>query len=101
MKLPIHVYGPETPATLIVPMALGLTEVIPENFMDEAEGRPSKTPVVTPPPPVEDTGLERQVSPRTEMATGINERHPHVIHHDWSAPLQMTENTQCFVFNLQ
>merc|ERR1719453_2609391 len=35
------------------------------------------------------------------MAPGINERHPHVIDHDWSAPLQMTEQTQCFVFNLQ
>merc|ERR1719181_705463 len=27
MNLPIHVYGPESPATLIVPMALGLTAV--------------------------------------------------------------------------
>merc|ERR1719386_283205 len=39
MDLPIHVYGPEIPATYIVPMALGLAEVLPETFMNE--GRPS------------------------------------------------------------
>merc|ERR1719313_1716902 len=50
MKLPIHVYGPETPATLIVPMALGLTDVLPETFMDETEGKPVKAPPVTAPP---------------------------------------------------
>merc|ERR1719375_2559052 len=46
MNLPIKVYGPEIPATLIVPMALGLTSVLEETFMDEGEGKPTKTPVV-------------------------------------------------------
>merc|ERR1719440_1353769 len=46
MNLPIKVYGPEAPATLIVPMALGLTPVLEETFMDEGEGKPTRTPVV-------------------------------------------------------
>jgi ATP citrate (pro-S)-lyase len=99
MQLPIHVYGPETPATLIIPMALGLTDVLPETFMDETEGKPTKTPVVKLPPPVAG-GFERQVTPES-FAPGIHERHPHVPHHDWAKTLQMDENTQCLVFNLQ
>jgi ATP citrate (pro-S)-lyase len=93
MQIPIHVYGPETPATLIIPMALGLTDVTPENFMDESEGKPTKTPAVKMP----DKGTwERQVTP-----PGIVERHPHVTHSDWAKTLQMSEETQCLVFNLQ
>jgi ATP citrate (pro-S)-lyase len=97
MTLPIHVYGPETPATLIVPMAMGLTEVLPENFMDESEGKPTKTPEIKL-PPLGDTPFVRQ---KSSEAAQIVERHPHVTHHDWSASLQMNEDTQCFVFNLQ
>merc|ERR1719473_2517790 len=51
MGLPIKVYGPESPATLIVPMALGLAPVQEETFMDEGEGKPTKTPEVPNPPP--------------------------------------------------
>merc|ERR1719380_459114 len=98
MNLPIRVYGPETPATLIVPMALGLTEVLPETFMDEGEGKPTKTPTV-PPLAGGGPGLERQISP--EAAVGYHEKHSHVTHRDWAATLQMSEETQCFVFNLQ
>merc|ERR1711959_458905 len=50
MGLPIKVYGPEAPATLIVPMALGLTPVLEETFMDEGEGKPTRTPEVKMPP---------------------------------------------------
>ena len=46
MGLTIHVYGPECPATLIVPMALGLADVVDETFMDAGEGKPTKTPEV-------------------------------------------------------
>merc|ERR1712232_1176731 len=35
MGLPIHVHGPEVPATLIVPMALGLTPPVEEKWQDE------------------------------------------------------------------
>merc|ERR1719162_2873267 len=52
MNIPIHVYGPEIPATLIVPMALGLTPVLEETFMDETSGKPTKTPVVELPAPI-------------------------------------------------
>jgi len=95
MNLPIHVYGPETPATLIVPMALGLTDVLPETFMDESEGKPSKTPEIKVPPE-----LKAQQSGR-RPSIGIEEKHPHCAHHDGAATLQMSEDTQCFVFNLQ
>merc|ERR1712048_125569 len=98
MGLPIHVYGPETPATLIVPMALGLTDTLPETWMDDSEGKPSKSPEVTLPPTIE---VKRQVSPASERALGIAENHPHVTHKDWAATLQMNEDTECFVFNLQ
>merc|ERR1712151_189985 len=50
------------------------------------------------PPTVE---IKRQVSPSSECAVGIAERHPHVTHKDWAATLQMDEDTECFVFNLQ
>jgi len=62
MNLPIHVYGPETPATLIVPMALGLSDVLPETFMDEGEGKPSKTPQINVPPEVKVQQSERRPS---------------------------------------
>merc|ERR1719188_1270215 len=88
MGLPIRVYGPETPATLIVPMALGLTDTLPETWMDDSEGKPSKSPEVTLPPGMK---LERQVSPPEDSAVGIHERHPHVIHKDGHATLQMSE----------
>jgi len=97
MGLPIHVYGPETPATLIIPMALGLTEALPETFMEESEGKPTKTPVVEMPT----AGLVMKRQESWKNPVGINERHPHVSHQDWAAMLQMTENTQCLVFNLQ
>merc|ERR1719188_641703 len=88
MKLPIKVYGPECPATAIVPMALGLTEVLPETWMEDSEGKPSKSPEVTPPPGMK---FERQATPPEESAVGIHERHPHVIHKDGHATLQMSE----------
>merc|ERR1719491_387587 len=79
-------------------MALGLTEVVPETWMDETEGKPWKNPEVTlPPPPT----FKRQVTPPAEAAVGIAERHPHVIHKSSGASLQMSDDTQCFVFNLQ
>merc|ERR1719352_2283266 len=74
MKLPIKVYGPECPATAIVPMALGLAPVMPETFMDEGEGKPTKTPTIPPADPA---------SPKIEKrssALGIKERHPHTAH---------------------
>merc|ERR1719473_790290 len=60
MGLPIKVYGPESPATLIVPMALGLMDMQPETWMEESEGKPSKSPVVQLPPVI---AFERQVTP--------------------------------------
>merc|ERR1712048_672904 len=57
MELPIKVYGPECPATLIVPMALGLAPVLPETFMEEGEGKPTKTPEV----PIPDA-LKKEIS---------------------------------------
>merc|ERR1719162_1484573 len=69
MNLPIKVYGPEIPATLIVPMALGLTPVLEETFMDEEAGNPTKTPVVDLPAVI--TGPRRQIS----ECLGIKERH--------------------------
>merc|ERR1719277_2633810 len=97
MELPIKVYGPECPATLIVPMALGLAPVLAETFMDEGEGKPTKTPEV---PIPEDLKKELQLK-RAGSCLGIKERHPHVSHSGGHATLQMTEETQCFVFNLQ
>merc|ERR1719405_434916 len=38
---------------------------------------------------------------KMDGSLGYPEQHPHVMHHDWAATLQMNENTQCFVFNLQ
>merc|ERR1719436_1363052 len=95
MELPIKVYGPECPATLIVPMALGLAPVLAETFMDEGEGKPTKTPEVPIP-----EGLAKSPE-RKASCLGIKERHPHVSHSGGHATLQMTEETQCFVFNLQ
>merc|ERR1719235_2326979 len=69
MGLPIRVYGPEIPATLIVPMALGLTSVLEENFMDEAEGKPTRTPEVKMPPGVTPAALTKMKS-----TLGIKER---------------------------
>merc|ERR1719343_938799 len=80
MELPIKVYGPEAPATLIVPMALGLTATVEETWMEESEGKPSKSPEVTPPPGM---SFQRQTTPPEECAVGITERHPHVTHKDW------------------
>merc|ERR1711988_686948 len=61
-------------------------------------GKPTKTPDVKLPAPVQpENGFKRQVSPTTTMS----ERHPHVVHKDAQATLQMDEDTQCFVFNLQ
>merc|ERR1719181_1381091 len=88
MGLPIHVYGPETPATLIVPMALGLTDVLPETFMDETEGRPTKTPLVSLPAP---PAFKRQTTPPAEAALGITQRHPAEAGKVGAATLQMTE----------
>jgi|EP00427_Karlodinium_veneficum_P009718 ATP citrate (pro-S)-lyase len=96
MNVPIKVYGPEAPATLIVPMALGLTSVLPETFMDEGEGKPTKTPTVEFPEGVKKAPLNRMSS-----TLGIKESHPHVSHKGGAASLQMTEDTQCLVFNLQ
>merc|ERR1712232_552980 len=97
MELPIKVYGPECPATLIVPMALGLAPVLAETFMDEGEGKPTKTPEV----PIPDA-LKKELSvKRGASCLGIKERHPHVAHKGGSATLQMSEDTQCMVFNLQ
>jgi ATP citrate (pro-S)-lyase len=97
MGLPIHVYGPESPATLIVPMALGLAPVQAETFLEEGQGKPSKTPVVEVP-----EALKKQASLKKMSSTiGIKERHPHVSHKGGSATLQMTEETECLVFNLQ
>merc|ERR1711933_110152 len=95
MELPIKVYGPECPATLIVPMALGLAPVLAETFMDEGEGKPTKTPEVPIP-----EGLAESPK-RRASCLGIKERHPHVPHSGGHATLQMTEETQCLVFNLQ
>merc|ERR1719310_1856610 len=95
MGLPIRVYGPETPATLIVPMALGLTEVVPETWMDESEGKPSKNPEVTLPKP---PAFQRQTTP--PISTSV-ESHPHGIAKSMGGCLQMSEDTQCFVYNLQ
>merc|ERR1712190_66998 len=97
MELPIKVYGPECPATLIVPMALGLAPVLEETFMNEGEGKPTKTPEV----PIPDA-LKKELSvKRGASCLGIKERHPHVPHSGGHATLQMTEETQCLVFNLQ
>eukprot|EP00427_Karlodinium_veneficum_P044464 CAMPEP_0169253946 /NCGR_PEP_ID=MMETSP1016-20121227/38895_1 /TAXON_ID=342587 /ORGANISM="Karlodinium micrum, Strain CCMP2283" /LENGTH=1067 /DNA_ID=CAMNT_0009335339 /DNA_START=64 /DNA_END=3268 /DNA_ORIENTATION=+ len=97
MGLPIKVYGPEAPATLIVPMALGLTDVLPETFMEEGEGKPTKTPVVEVPDSVKKGASIQKMS----STLGIKERHPHVSHRGGAATLQMNEDTQCLVFNLQ
>jgi len=75
MNLPIKVYGPEAPATLIVPMALGLAPVLEETFMDEGEGKPTRTPVVKMPPGVTPGALQKKSS-----VLGIKERHPHLAH---------------------
>lgn len=96
MDLPIHVYGPEAPATLIVPMALGLTPVWPETFMEDGEGKPTKTPDVSIP-----VSKIADYLKRTSSAIGIKERHPHISHKGGHATLQMNEDTQCLVFNLQ
>merc|ERR1719352_1411025 len=72
MGLPIKVYGPECPATMIVPMALGISPVMPETFMDEGEGKPTRTPEVKMPPGVTPGALQKRSS-----ALGIKERHPH------------------------
>merc|ERR1711972_535862 len=45
--------------------------------------------------------LERQTSPPEDCAVGIAERHPHLIEKGGHATLQMSEETECFVFNLQ
>merc|ERR1719188_1024785 len=97
MKLPIKVYGPECPATAIVPMALGLCPVLEETFMDEGEGKPTRTPDVKMPPGVGPDSPKK----RSSATVGIKERHPHVSHKGGAATLQMTEDTQCLVFNLQ
>merc|ERR1719191_237639 len=75
LKLPIKVYGPECPATAIVPMALGIAPVLPETFMEEGEGKPSKTPTIPPPEP----GSPAKISKRSSTL-GIKERHPHTAH---------------------
>jgi ATP citrate (pro-S)-lyase len=95
MGLPIKVYGPECPATAIVPMALGIAPVMPETFMEETEGKPTKTPEIPP--------AEKKELAITKLSSTLNikERHPHVSHKGGSASLQMNENTQCLVFNLQ
>ena len=38
LGLTIYGYGPECPASLIVPVALGLADVTEETSMDEGEG---------------------------------------------------------------
>jgi len=96
MGLPIKVYGPEAPATLIVPMALGLTPVLPETFMEEGEGKPTRTPEVKMPPGVNPGQLQKMKS-----VLGVKERHPHVAQGGGHATLQMGEDTQCVVYNLQ
>merc|ERR1719265_2401943 len=96
MGLPNHVYGPEAPATLIVPMALGLSPVLPETFMEEGEGKPTKTLVV----PLPDTAPAPVV--RHESVLGIKESHAPVLNQKaGTATLQCDENTRCLVFNLQ
>merc|ERR1719401_1556749 len=101
MNLPIHVYGPESPATLIVPMALGLTPVQPETFMDEGEGKPTKTPVVGIPDTVKKALLSKSLQ-KMSSTVGIKERHQYIEKNlGGKATLQMTEDTQCLVFNLQ
>merc|ERR1719440_2359523 len=94
MNLPIKVYGPEAPATLIVPMALGLAPVLEETFMDEGEGKPTRTPEVKMPPGVTPGALMKKSS-----VLGIKERHPHVQSKEGHATLQMNEETQCLVYN--
>merc|ERR1719247_2487156 len=98
MGLPIKVYGPECPATLIVPMALGISPVLPETFMDEGEGKPTKTPDITMPAI---TKKPSDIIQKRSSALGIKERHPHVAHPGGKAALQMSDDTQCLVFNLQ
>merc|ERR1719394_744040 len=77
MELPIKVYGPESPATLIVPMALGLTAVQPESFMEEGEGKPTKTPVVEIPDTVKKALLSKSLQ-KMSSAVGIKERHQYI-----------------------
>merc|ERR1719460_1337102 len=89
MDLPIHVYGPESPITGIIPMALGLMDVQEETFEDETSGKPSKTPVVQP------------TSFAPPMRRTYTEKHTHLPHGGGYAPLQCTSDTRCIVYNLQ
>merc|ERR1719460_3353230 len=92
MDLPIHVYGPESPITGIIPMALGLMDVQEETFEDETSGKPSKTPAVPKP-------TDKNFAPLRRTFT---EQHSHVAHGGpGPAPLQCTADTRCIVYNLQ
>ena len=93
MGLTIHVYGPECPATLFVPMALGLADVVDETFMDAWEGKPTKTPEVP-------KRMEAKLQ-TLSCCIAIKERHPNHVFSGGHASLQMTEDTQCVVYNLQ
>ena len=76
LGLPNHVYGPEVPITAIIPMALGLTDVLAEGWMEEEEGKPSQTPYIKPAPAPE--GGEASPSPiQRSSSIVMKERHPH------------------------
>merc|ERR1712232_553 len=97
LGVPIKVYGPEVPATLIVPMALGLSPTLEENFMEEGQGKPTKTPDVPLPVASPSSNIQR----RNSMLNANSEKHPHVHHKGGHQMLQMTDTTRCVVYNLQ
>lgn len=110
MGIDVHVYGPETHMTAIVPMSLGLMEVLEEPDLDAAEYfkiTPARTTK---------TQLNAQAVAETRKSMGpcevnlpgfsaievSNEAHPHVPHPDQTTTLQtLTEESTCIVYNLQ
>eukprot|EP00391_Amoebophrya_sp_Ameob2_P003226 CAMPEP_0179008908 /NCGR_PEP_ID=MMETSP0795-20121207/15985_1 /TAXON_ID=88552 /ORGANISM="Amoebophrya sp., Strain Ameob2" /LENGTH=1129 /DNA_ID=CAMNT_0020704061 /DNA_START=81 /DNA_END=3470 /DNA_ORIENTATION=- len=108
MGLPIRVYGPETHMTAIVPMSLGLMEVLEEPDLDAAEylkisgGRPSNMLKHNAAARVL-SGQSDEHSPSTNNHAPIpSERHPHEFYPLRTLETQdLTPETTCIVYNLQ
>ena len=79
MGLTIHDGGPECPANLLVPMALGLADAAEETSMDEGEGKPMKTPEVP--------KMMRARPQMTSSGVAIKKCHPNHVFADGHASL--------------
>lgn len=111
LDLPIRVYGPETHMTAIVPMSLGLMDMLPEPDLEQAEylklsgpkASTERTSSNMEAPSMKDSPTRLFSYRREDNVEGpITEKHPHVHY-----PLrtvstqQLTSKTTCIVYNLQ